>query len=90
MDLENYDKLRQKLLEVEQWPLLYMYKFIVPNIDGNVDAVKDLMPANGKISFKHTNNLKHVSITCVAVMQSADQIIEITYRVALIKGVISL
>ncbi len=90
MDLKNYDKLRQKLLEVEKWPLRYVFKFIVPNTDGKVDKVKALMPANGKLFFKHTENLKHVSITCVAEMQTVDQIIEITYKAALIKGVISL
>ncbi len=90
MDIENFDKLKQKLLEVEQWPLRYMFKFIVPNQDGNVDAVKALMPTNGKLSFKHTSNLKHVSITCVAEMQLADQIIEITYKATSIKGVIAL
>jgi len=67
-----------------------MFKFISPNRDGKVDKIKALLPENGKITFKHTANLKHVSVTCVALMDSADQIIEITEKVDKIEGVIVL
>lgn len=68
----------------------YMFKFIIPNQDGKVDKVKDLLPKTSTMTFKHTTNLKHVSITCIAVMDSADQIIEITEKVDKIEGVIVL
>ena len=68
----------------------YMFKFISPNRDGNVDKIKALLPETGIMTFKHTSNLKHVSVTCVALMDSADQIIEITEKVDKIEGVIVL
>jgi len=77
-------------METETWPLKYMFKFITPNENGKVDQIKALLPAHGTISFKHTSDLKHVSITCVAEMQNADQIIEITEQVDKIEGVIIL
>ena len=77
-------------METEDWPLEYMFKFIAPNNSGNVDRIKSLLPTNGKFSFKHTTSLKHVSITCVATMETADQIIEITEKVDTIEGVIVL
>lgn len=77
-------------MEIETWPLKYMFKFITPNEDGKVDLVKALLPNEGKITFKHTTNLKHVSVTCVALMESADRIVEITEKVDEIEGVIVL
>jgi len=77
-------------MENSSWPMKYMFKFISPNRDGKVDKIKALLPENGKITFKHTANLKHVSVTCVALMDSADQIIEITEKVDKIEGVIVL
>ncbi|MFV0589979.1 MAG: DUF493 family protein [Draconibacterium sp.] len=87
---DKFKTLRYRLMETESWPLKYMFKFITPNENGKVDQIKALLPSNGTISFKHTSDLKHVSITCVAEMQNADQIIEITEQVDKIEGVIIL
>lgn len=86
----RYQKLADRLIETETWPLKYMFKFIVPNIDGKVEQVKALLPQNGEISFKHTPNLKHVAITCVALMDSASEIVDITEKADNIEGVIVL
>jgi hypothetical protein len=77
-------------MENGSWPMKYMFKFISPNREGKVDKIKVLVPQTGTMTFKHTSNLKHVSITCVALMDSADQIIEITEKVDKIEGVIVL
>lgn len=90
MTAGSYTNLREKLEENTEWPLVYMYKFIVPNRDGKIDRIKSHLPQNGKLSYKHTSNLKFVSITCVASMKSADEIIEISEKVSEIEGVISL
>lgn len=86
----DYNSLREKLLENKKWPLLYMFKFIVPNTEHKVDLVKDLLPKKGKLSFRHTKNLKHVSITCLVNMDSADSIIDITAAASKIEGVMVL
>ena len=90
MNIDKYKNLRYRLMETESWPLKYMFKFITPNEDGKVDQVKSLLPEEGEVTFKHTANLKHVSVTCVALMETADQIIEITEKVDKIEGVIVL
>ena len=82
--MDKYKNLRYRLMESEKWPLKYMFKFIVPN------QVKALLPTEGEVTFKHTDNLKHVSVTCVALMESADQIIVITEKADKIEGVIVL
>ncbi|MCK3682805.1 DUF493 family protein [Maribellus sp. YY47] len=90
MKTDKFKTLRYRLMEMETWPLKYMFKFITPNANGKVDQIKALLPVHGTLSFKHTSDLKHVSITCVAEMQSADQIIEIVEQVDKIEGVIIL
>ncbi len=77
-------------MEVETWPLKYMFKFITPNNSGKVDQIRALLPEEGEFSYKHTSSLSHVSITCVAIMDSADQIIDITEKVDQIEGVLIL
>ena len=90
MALNNFDSLRDKLLENKTWPLVYMFKFIAPNKDGKVDQLIEFLPSNGKLSFKHTKNLKHVSVTCIAKMTSADDIISILRNAMQIEGMMCL
>ena len=90
MSEDIYKNLREKLSENTNWPLQYMFKFIVSNIEGKVDQVAELLPQNGKLSFKHTKNLKHVSVTCIADMASVDDIIYILDKVTHVDGVMVL
>ncbi|MCW3787860.1 DUF493 family protein [Plebeiibacterium sediminum] len=88
--MQEYQSLLAKLKENKKWPLLYMFKFIVPNEDGKVDQVKALLPKHGNVSFKHTKNLKYVSITCKVSMKNAEGIVDITAKANKIEGLISL
>ena len=90
VEQQDFEKLRKQLLENKTWPLRYMFKFIVPNQDGKVDRVVSLLPKHGTVTFKHTKNLRHVSVTCVVSMKSADAIIEVTKNASAIEGVIAL
>lgn len=90
MKRSDYQKFRQILLQEKKWPVNYMFKFIVPNYDGKVDAIIALMPKNGKLSFKHTKSLNYVSVTCTAYMQNPESIIQITQSALAVKGVIAL
>ncbi|NPA35759.1 MAG: DUF493 domain-containing protein [Chlorobi bacterium] len=87
---EKYYKLRQILGRNKKWPLKYMFKFIVPNSDGKVDKVIAVFPGNAEKTFKYTNNLKYVSVTCVMNMESADDIIKITEDAMSVEGVMML
>ncbi len=90
MALQDFDKLREMLLINKEWPLKYMFKFVVPNEDGKVDKVVGLLPKSDEISYKHTKSLKFVSVTCVTEMPTADDIIIISNKIASIPGVISI
>ncbi len=88
--MEKKLDLLKQLQENKKWPLRYMFKFIVPNNEGKVDEVKKLLPENGELKFKHTKNLKFVSITCVAYMPDAQSIVDVNVAVNKVKGIISL
>lgn len=90
MEEKNYNSLLEKLNNNKKWPLLYMFKFITPNEDGKVKQVVSLLPQDGEILYKHTKNLKFVSITCKAKMPSAQSIVDVTAAINEIKGIISL
>lgn len=90
MEYSGFEKLLERLLENESWPLRYMFKFIVPNTEGRVDQVINLLPDDGKISFRHTNDLRFVSVTCIASMPSAEHIVSITSKAASVPGVMAL
>lgn len=90
MALKDFDKLRDQLLNTKTWPLKYMFKFVVPNHDGKVDEVVGYLPKDGENTFKNTKSLKHVAVTCIANMSSADDIILVLDKVASVQGVISL
>ncbi|PWE01331.1 DUF493 family protein [Marinilabilia rubra] len=90
MALKDYRRLRKILAESDNWPQLYMFKFIVPNQHGKVDKVVALLPEKADISFKHTKSMRHVSVTCKAVMQTPDDVVKITQEATAIEGVFSL
>jgi hypothetical protein len=90
MAMKDYRNLRKALGKEEEWPQLYMFKFIVPNQHGKVDKVVSMLPEESDISFKHTKSLRHVSVTCRAVMNHPDDVIIITQNVTALEGVMAL
>lgn len=90
MAMKDYRNLRRILGEQGKWPQLYMFKFIVPNQHGKVDKVVSMLPEKGEFSFNHTKSMRHVAVTCKAVMKHPDEVIKITQEITAIEGVIDL
>lgn len=85
----NFDKasFKEKLESSGEFPILYMFKFIVPK--GKETEVSALFPKN-EITLKPSSGGKYISTTIKAMMDSADQILDIYEQAAEIEGVISL
>lgn len=83
----NKDSFREKLAASGPFPMLYMFKFIVPN--GKEDQIASLFPKN-EMELKASSGGKYVSATIQSMMETPDHIIEIYERAAVIEGVISL
>lgn len=78
---------KEKLESSGQFPMLYMFKFILPT--GREDEIGALFPKN-ELALKESSGGKYVSVTIQAMMDGADQIIDIYEKAAEIEGVISM
>ena len=87
---EQFQKLRATLLEQEKWPLLYFFKFIVPNDSVKIEKVKQLFPNAENLSFRTSRDIRYIAISSKEVMPDVDSIIEIYKGAAEIEGVIAL
>jgi putative lipoic acid-binding regulatory protein len=78
-------------LENEEYPLLYFFKFIIPNDELKLAKLKDKFNSeDAEITTKNSKTGKYISLSIKEVMLSSDQIIETYKSVGEIEGVISL
>ncbi|MBM3417740.1 MAG: DUF493 domain-containing protein [Bacteroidetes bacterium] len=87
--MSTFDKLQEQLL-LQEWPNLYLFKFIVPNEIEKIAKVSSLFNENCDLSMHSSSKGNYLSITVKEVMMSAEDIIDIYKKAAEIKGVITL
>lgn len=87
MEKFSKENFKEKLEASGQFPMLYMFKFIVPN--GRESEIAAFFPKN-EIKLKPSSGGKYVSTTIQAMMETSDQIIDIYEKVSKIEGVIAL
>ena len=73
---EQYDKLRELLNKEDNWPILYMFKFIIPADNRKIALVESKFSDEATVTQKESSTGKYISITVKEVMLSADSIIE--------------
>lgn len=87
---EAKDKLRQTLLKVQEWPSVYMYKFIFEPDQERLEKLVALFPAESEILRRYSASGKYLSITVKEVMMSADDVVDRYDKASEIPGVITL
>jgi uncharacterized protein len=87
---EAKDKLRQTLEKIQEWPSVYMYKFIFEPDPNRVDRVVALFPPESEILRKYSSGGKYLSITVKEVMMSADDVVARYEKASEIPGIITL
>ena len=88
---EFYERLKVELDNSNTWPAEYLYKFIMPSVDDNVERVEkafDRMGAVIKTTKSKTGKFTSVSIDVT--MNSADEVIGKYKEVSTIEGIVSL
>lgn len=83
----NKENFKQKLEAYGDFPMLYMFKFIVPN--GRENEIAVLFPKN-EMTLKPSSGGKYVSTTIQMMVTSADEVINYYEKASGIEGVISL
>lgn len=84
---KQFQKLKEQL-EQEEWPSLYLFKFIAPNNDDTIAIITGMFEKESEISFRPSSKGNYTSISVKEIMMSAESVIEIYEKTALIKGVI--
>ncbi|MDG1398025.1 MAG: DUF493 family protein [Polaribacter sp.] len=86
-----YAKLKDQLEDTTKFPADYMYKFIVPTDENQLNEVQDKFDSKGVvIKTKKSKTGKYISITIVLKLKNADEVISYYKKVENIKGIISL
>lgn len=86
----SYEDLKQKLENDFQWPLVYMFKFIVPSDNKKIAKVEALFGGEAQVTIRQSSSNKFSSITAKEVMTSADEVIAVYKKAETIEGIISL
>ncbi|QNM86754.1 DUF493 family protein [Polaribacter pectinis] len=86
-----YTKLKGQLDDTTAFPADYMYKFIVPTDENQVEEVEDLFDNTGAvINTKKSKTGKYISVSIVLKVQTSDEVISYYKKAEKIKGIISL
>ncbi|PKR80255.1 DUF493 domain-containing protein [Brumimicrobium salinarum] len=83
----QFDQL-EKQLEKEDWPSLYLFKFIAPSDNKKIAMVTSIFNENSDINMRPSKKGTYTSISVKEVMMSAENVIKVYKKAAKIKGVI--
>ncbi|TRX39697.1 DUF493 family protein [Flavobacterium restrictum] len=88
---EFYERLKVELDNSNTWPAAYLFKFIVPTVDDNVDRVENAFNCMGAV-IKTTKSKtgKFTSISIDATVKNAQEVVDKYREVATIEGIVSL
>jgi hypothetical protein len=86
---DPYSSLRTQL-ELEEWPNVYMFKFIIPNSSDKIALTMELFNDSSDISMHESSSGKFVSITAKELMLDVDSIIKKYEEATKIKGLMAL
>lgn len=87
VDNRVYESLKQKLDNQFAWPMLYMFKFIVP--EANKEKVVSLFNKHD-VTSRNSKNGNYVSLTIQMFMNSSEDVIEVYKKASGIDGLIAL
>ena len=89
--LEFYQRLQLELDNSNTWPAEYLFKFIVPSIDDNIEKVENAFNLLGAV-IKTTKSRtgKFTSISVNVTMKNSQEIIHKYQEVSIIDGIVSL
>ncbi len=84
-----FDKLREQLA-LQEWPDVFLFKFIAPNDSETVAKVTSLFDNGTDLNYQPSKTGKYMSISAKEMMMDVDSIIDKYQAAAKIKGVIAL
>jgi putative lipoic acid-binding regulatory protein len=87
----SYEVFKQKLMEVEQFPTFFIFKFIVPSVENAKTKIEKIFEhPSTKISTKSSGGGKYESFTVESFVNTADDVVNYYKEVSKIDKVIML
>ncbi len=87
---ETLLKLRAILMEDKRWPQVYYFKFIVPNDNEKIDAVRSLFSDPSKITYNPSRDINYIAISCKELMPDPESVIAVYEKAGQVEGLIAL
>lgn len=87
--MDDYNKLREQL-ELQEWPGIFMFKFIVKNTPELIAKVSQLFDEAADLRLQPSKTGKYISVGAKEMMLDVDSIIEKYKQASLIDGLIAL
>lgn len=84
-----YDKLKTQL-ELQEWPNVYLFKFIVPNTSDKIALATALFDDSAELTLTESSKGTYMSISAKELMMDVDSIIEKYNRSSEIEGLVAL
>lgn len=86
---ENLKSLK-KQLALQEWPNVYLFKFIIPNEPVQIAQLSALFGDDSDLVMHPSRNSKFVSFSVKELMLDVDSIIAVYEKASSINGIISL
>lgn len=86
----DFESLRKKLEADNNFPMVYMFKFIVPADNRRVALVESLFSDEAEVHQNQSSGGKYYSLTAKQVVMSVDEIISIYEKASEIEGLMAL
>ncbi|MBS1651313.1 MAG: DUF493 family protein [Bacteroidetes bacterium] len=90
MKEEDFQNLRQKIIESTSFPTVYMFKFIVESNNRKIALISSLFDEGADLHTKESSNGRYTSITAKQVLMTVDEIIAVYKKASEVDGVIFL
>ncbi len=84
-----YDNLRVQL-ELQEWPNVYLFKFIVPNDTEKIAKITALFDDGSDLNYQPSSKGTYMSVSAKELMIDVDSIIEKYNRASEIEGLVAL
>ena len=88
IDKKKLGKIKELLESEENFPLRYVFKFIVPT--SSLSKILALFPEEKELSTKPSAKGNYISVTIVRIVDSADEVLKVYESVSVVDGVLSL
>ncbi len=85
-----FDGLQEKLKEQKGWPMVYLFKFIIPNDNQKLALAEGIFGPEAQVQINKSRTGKYLSISAKEMMISPDEVIRRYERAAEIEGLIAL